>query len=374
MKKWSIYIASLLFIVPHIVCAQNLETDQGIFKARIVSIDETKTIVSPITQLEEEVQSLTAEIINGSQKGTYIQVQNDYMPLKVGQTFFAQNRIDFENNAIIYAVAEPNRLPSIIFFTVLFLVILFVFGGMQGVRGLISLIISLLLIIFILIPGMLKGYSPILVSLGVSSVIIILGSYITHGFNRTTTAAVCGMIGSVIITGVLSYVAVGTAHLSGFASEESVYLQSITSGLFNVQGLLLSGILIGLLGVLYDAAISQAIAIEELLRANKHMSIGDLYTRGIRIGREHIGALVDTLAIAYVGASLPLLLLVAHSGGGPLYYTINHEIFATEIIRTLIGSIGLILAVPLTTYISVLVLKNAKFGNPSSSHHHHHSS
>lgn len=367
-----IVVSIIVLGLPTVLFANTLEAQQGIFKARILSIDKTEKTTSYFTQTEEETQYITARVLNGNEKGKEIKVENNYMPLKENQTFFAQRFIDTETNQIAYNVAEPNRLPSIIFFTLLFLLVLFTFGGIQGIRGLVSLIISLVLIIFILIPGMLKGYSPILISLLVSSVIIILGSYITHGFNRTTTAAVCGMLGAVIITGVLSYIAVDTTHLSGFASEESVYLRSITSGLFNIQGLLLSGILIGLLGVLYDAAISQAIVIEELLRANPNMTVASLYKRGIRIGREHIGALVDTLAIAYVGASLPLLLLVAHSGGEPLYYMINHEIFATEIIRTLIGSIGLILAVPLTTYISVFVLKNSKRLESSSVHGHHH--
>jgi uncharacterized membrane protein len=374
MNKISFFVGLLcVLFLPSITSANTLEDKQGITKAVVVSIDGTQKRFSELSQKEELVQILSAEIISGREKGKVVSIENDYIELSQGKKFFIQKHIDETTQVEVYSVSEPNRLPSIIFFTVLFLVILFTFGGIQGVRGLISLIISLVLIIFVLIPSMLKGYSPILVSLIVSSVIIVLGSYITHGFNRTTTAAVMGMIGAVGITGILSFIAVHSTYLSGFSSDESIYLQSATQGLFNVQGLLLSGILIGLLGVLYDAAISQAVAIEELLRANKTMSIKELYKRGIRIGREHIGALVDTLAIAYVGASLPLLLLVVHSGGsGSLAYTINREIFATEIIRTLVGSIGLILAVPLTTYISVLVLKNSKnLGQRESTHHHH---
>lgn len=372
MKKATFFLLLCCLFLPKLASADLLEEKQGIAKAVILSIDRTEKSFSEITLAEEETQFLTARILKGKDAGKIVAVVNDYMPLKVGQTFFSQRQINFADNTLMYVVAEPNRLPSIIFFSVLFLVVLLAFGGMQGIRGLLSLILSLVLIVFLLIPGMLKGYSPILVSLAVSSVIIILGSYITHGFNKTTTAAVLGMIGAVSVTGVLSLISVHTTHLSGLASDESVYLKSVTNGLFNVQGLLLSGILIGLLGVLYDAAISQAIAIEELLRANRSMSFSELYRRGIRIGREHIGALVDTLAIAYVGASLPLLLLVVHGGGGePLYYTINHEIFATEIIRTLVGSIGLMLAVPMTTYISVLILKHSKISEHSSHGHHH---
>ncbi len=375
MKKITLFLATIFLLLPIFTHANTLEEKEGITKAVVISIDGTQKRFSELSQKEESIQLLTAEITSGTEKGKVVSIENDYIKLSQGKKFFIQKHIHIDEGVeeATYSVSEPNRLPSIIFFLALFLVVLFAFGGMQGVRGLMSLIISLVLIIFILIPSMLKGYSPIFVSLAVSSVIVVLGSYITHGFNRTTTAAVLGMLGVVSITGVLSYVAVNATYLSGMSSDESIYLQSATQGLFNLQGLLLSGILIGLLGVLYDAAISQAISIEELLRANKTMSVQDLYKRGIRIGREHIGALVDTLAIAYVGASLPLLLLVVHSGwGGSLLYTINREIFATEIIRTLVGSIGLILAVPLTIYISVLVLKNSKNLGEKSHHAHTH--
>jgi uncharacterized membrane protein len=222
-------------------------------------------------------------------------------------------------------------------------------------------------------PGILDGYSPILVSIGVASLIIIVGSYITHGFNRTTTAAVIGMIATVLITGVGAYYVVHAAHLSGYNSEEDVYLNFNSKGTIDLVGLLFGGIMIGLLGVLYDIAIGQAIAVEELFRAGIHMTRSQVYKRAIRIGREHIGALVNTLAIAYVGAALPLLLVVQNSTYG-IAYAINNEIFATEIVRILIGSIGLILAVPVTTLLASYMLaghRGEAVGNEEHAHHHH---
>ncbi len=193
-------------------------------------------------------------------------------------------------------------------------------------------------------------------SLGVASLIIIVGSYVTHGFNMTTTSAVIGMIFTIIITGFLAYIAVHWARLSGFSNEEAVYLNLDTRGSIDFVGLLLGGILIGLLGVLYDVAIGQAISVEELHHIAPHIPRRKIFTRAIRIGREHIGALVNTLAIAYVGVSLPLLLLYVHSSSGPISQTINREIFATEIVRTMIGSIGLVIAVPITTIIAIFIL------------------
>jgi uncharacterized membrane protein len=162
---------------------------------------------------------------------------------------------------------------------------------------------------------------------------------------------------------------VHSARLTGFSSEEATYLNFDTSGSIDFVGLLLGGLVIGLLGILYDAAISQAIAVEELWAMNREATRRHVFTRAMRIGREHVGALVNTLAIAYVGAYLPLLLLFKLTAmQGPLV-TINQELFATEILRTLVGSTGLILAVPITTAIAVWMLQ----GRATSAHAHGHS-
>ena len=240
------------------------------------------------------------------------------------------------------------------------------FGGIQGVRGIVSLVGSLLLIVYVLLPGILHGYSPLFVTIGVSSLIIIVGSFITHGFNKTTVSAVFGMVITVLITGLMAFWSVHFTKLSGFGSEEVVYLNLNAQGTIDVIGLLLGGIMIGLLGVLYDVAIGQAISVEELIRIAPHVQKKIIYQRAIRIGREHIGALVNTLAIAYVGASLPLLLLFSQSSTESILITMNREIFATEIVRTMIGSIGLILAVPITTIVSVWLLKKSNLDSVDS--------
>jgi uncharacterized membrane protein len=195
-----------------------------------------------------------------------------------------------------------------------------------------------------------------MVSLSVSSLIVIISSYVTHGFNRTTSVAVAGMIATIALTGTLAYLAIPFAHLTGFNTEETAYLNIDTRGSIDFAGLLIGAILVGTLGVLYDAAIGQAVAVEELASANEHLSRKEIYRRGIRIGREHIGALVNTLAIAYVGAALPILLLFYGFGTDSLALALNREIFSTEIVRAIIGSIGLVLAVPITTLISTRFL------------------
>jgi uncharacterized membrane protein len=299
-----------------------------------------------------------------------VTIQNDYIQLEVGDIFYARHQTSQFDDTDTWTVSDPYRLHVVLIVIIAFIVLLFIFGGKQGARGLASLIGSFFLIFYVLIPNIYNGHSAALVSIAVASLIIIVGSYITHGYNRTTTSAVFGMISTVLITGLAAYYAVDLAALSGYATEEATYLTIDTKGAINMAGLLFGGIIIGLLGVLYDSAIGQAVAVEELFRAGKHMTRKEVYYRAIRIGREHIGALVNTLAIAYVGAALPLLLLLK-SSTVDLLFILNSEILSTEIIRIFIGSIGLILAVPITTLIATYMLHGKVSDLPTNGHSGH---
>jgi uncharacterized membrane protein len=359
----------LLSLLPATVSAQTLVQDTVTMQlARVVATSDEKIETIPGTQTQTQTQTLTVEVLEGPETGKTVTFRNDYIiQLKTGDTFYLRHATNEFDETDLYAVSDPYRIPTLLILTVLFIALICVFGGLQGVRGFASLVGSIVLIFFVLIPGILQGYSPILVATGVAGVIIILGSYITHGFNKTTTAAVFGMLITFVITALLAFWTTHAAHLSGF-SEESMYLNFDTRGSIDLIGLLFGGIMIGLLGVLYDIAIGQAITVEELFHVGQHLTRGEVFKRGIRIGREHIGALVNTLAIAYVGASLPLLLLVQSSTYG-IAYMLNSEIFATEIIRILIGSIGLVLAVPVTTYIASRML-SAESAHTGHAHQH----
>jgi len=372
--KYILTFAALLLSMPFIAQAQNtLVADQHTYeKARVVEVLAQDTRIIPGTDTPAQTQTLRVEILEGPDAGAMITFENDYTQLDTGDVFYARHLTNDIEGTDLWSVADPYRLNTILILTLAFVALIFIFGGIQGVRGLASLVGSLILIFWLLIPGIYYGYSPILVSIGVASLIIIIGSYITHGFNRTTSAAVIGMIITLIVTGLAAYFAMHGADLSGYTSDENVYLNFDTRGRIDMVGLLFGGIMIGLLGVLYDSAIGQAVAVEELFRAGSHMTRSHVYRRGIRIGREHIGALVDTLAIAYVGASLPLLLLIQSSDSGILFI-LNSEIFATEIVRILIGSIGIILAVPITTLIATYMLseKYATEHSPTGHAHTH---
>ncbi|MEK7602557.1 MAG: YibE/F family protein [Patescibacteria group bacterium] len=331
-------------------------------KAKVLEASASHDKAISGTEIVTKTQSLKIQVLEGPDNGTIISFENDFTQVHAGEVIYIRHIVGGFGTET-WAVSDTYRLPVLITLLVIFLLLTLFIGGWQGVRGLASLMGSLLLISSVLLPGIYAGYSAIPVALGVTSLIVILGSYITHGFNRTTSAAVLGMIGTVLVTGCAAYVAVHAAHLSGFTTEQNVYLNFNTNGKIDMIGLLFAGIMIGLLGVLYDIAIGQAIAVEELLNT-RSLSKRKVFERSMRIGREHIGALINTLAIAYVGTSLPLLLLF-YDATTSISFIINSELFATEIIRILVGSIGLILAVPVVTLIATLLLSSetAKSGH-----------
>ncbi len=364
MKKIAIlFLVTVILLSPFetIRAQADLIADQvTLMKARVLEIEDAGKKYIEGTDAESTFQTIRVEILDGAEKGKTVTVENDYLNLEKGEVFYLMHTVDQFSGLDFYAVNDPYRLPQLGLLVGLFLFVVLIFGGKQGLRGLASLIGSFLFIFYLLLPGVLQGYSPLLITVAVSSLIIVLGSYITHGFTRTTSAAVIGMISTVTLTGLLAYFMVNYTRLSGFSSDEIVYLNLNFGGTLDVIGLLLGGIIIGLLGVLYDAAIGQSVSVEELTRIAPHVSRKLIYQRAIRIGREHIGALVNTLAIAYVGASLPLLLLFYQTSTGTMGHIINTEIFATEIVRIMIGSIGLVLAVPITTLVSVWMLVKPK--------------
>ena len=367
MRGALIFLALAAISLPAITGAQVLTPDTvTVVKARVVEVLAQDRQKLPGLSVSTELQTIRAEILEGAEQGSIVNVENDYLALETGETFFLMHTVNALDGTDYYSVSDPYRLDALLILGLLFVAIVVVFGGKQGVRGLLALVGSLAFIMFMLLPGILQGYSPVLVAIVVASIITTLGSYVTHGFNRTTSTAVAGMIATVSITGFLAYISIPLAQLTGMSAEEAVYLNVSLEGTLDLAGLLLAGMIIGILGVLYDAAIGQAVSVEELAKAGPNLSRVEVYRRALRIGREHVGALVNTLAIAYVGAALPLLLLFWGFGSDDVLLALNREIFATEIVRTLVGSIGIVLAVPITTAIAAwyLVRKEPLIDSP----------
>ncbi|MCK4450632.1 MAG: YibE/F family protein, partial [Anaerolineae bacterium] len=225
-----------------------------------------------------------------------------------------------------------------------------------GLRSLGGTLFSLLVIFAFIVPQILAGRDPVAVSITGSIVMLAVSTYLVYGWNPKAHAAVVGMMLSLVLTGVLAWLFVGWTRLTGMGTEESIYLMMELGPGVKLRGLVLAGIIIGSLGVLDDICVGQASAVFELIKVNRDLDRMELFHHSLNIGRDHIAAMVNTLLLAYVGASLPLM-LVFTIYQEPFRQRINREPIAEEIVRTLVGSIGLVLAVPITSLIAVLLAR-----------------
>ena len=254
------------------------------------------------------------------------------------------------NNNFFYITDYIRRRPLFLLF-VIFVAVTILIGKWRGVSSLLGMGISFFIIIAFILPKILAGYDPLQIAITGSLFIIPVTFYLSHGFNRKTTIAIIGTFITLIIVGLMAKYFVGITKLTGFASEEAGYLQTVAHKTINIKGLLLAGIIIGALGILDDITVSQAAIVYQLKKANFKLKQKELYKKAMDVGQDHISSMVNTLVLAYTGAALPLLLLFINNPH-PFLEVINYEIIATEIVRTMVGSIGLILAVPITTLIA----------------------
>lgn len=336
-------------------------------RAKVLEVTNERIENIDDTGIKYTNQTIKIEILEGEQKNKILTIENESILLKEGDRFFLNHSIEGLSKVESYIVMDIDRRPVIYFFIALFIAVILIFSGKQGLRSLLGLAGSFFVILYVLIPSLLNGYPPILTSIAVATTILFLAIFFTHGFNRVSTVAFSGTVIAVMLTGILAYLGVIVANFTGFATEEAFYLNLNTKGTLDFTGLLLGGIMIGVLGVLDDIAVTQAAVVRELYNSAPHLSRKEVYRKALGVGKEHVGALVNTLALAYTGASLPLLLLFSSSNTTGISI-INQEIFATEIIRTIVGSIGLILTVPITTLLAVYLLKGYKGEAPTHSH------
>ena len=250
-----------------------------------------------------------------------------------------------------YQISDHDRSSPLWLAGVAFALAVIAFGRWRGVMALIGLAITFVLLLMFVIPAILAGQPPLLVAIVGAGAIMLTVLYLTHGVTIPTSMAVVGTLVSLSLTGLLSYAAIGIAQLNGITDESSFYLD--TSYQINTQGLLLASIIIGSLGVLDDVTVTQSVTVTELAHANPGYTFAQLYRAAARVGRAHIASVINTIILAYAGASLPLLLLVS-VGEQPIGEVVTNPVIATEIIRSVMGTLGLIAAVPITTALAAL--------------------
>ncbi len=355
-------IATLTFLilVTPLQAQENMVTDTDLLEIKVEKILEEKETPSPT--IPEEVipyQKLECLITKGEQKGEKIVVETGQVfsgnlrLFRPGDRLVISHTVGSEGKDIYYVTDYVRRKPMV-GLLLIFLTLTILVGKRQGVSSLLGLLTTFLIIFTFVLPKIASGDNPALTAAIGALFIIPLTYYLSHGFNKKTTIAIAGTIGALVATIILAVVFIGKAHLTGFSSDEASFLQIMHQGNIDIKGLLLAGIIIGVLGVLDDVTISQAAIVFQLREANPRSHAPEVYHRAMAVGKDHIASMVNTLVLVYAGSSLPLLLLFSDKAR-PFSEIINLEIVAEEIIRALVGSSGLILAVPLTTLLATLI-------------------
>ncbi len=258
-----------------------------------------------------------------------------------------------------YDIADHQRGQPLLLLAGLFAVAIVGFGRLRGLASLAGLASCFVLLVLFVLPGIIAGHPPLLVAVAGAAMVIFVIMYLVHGVSVRTTVAVLGTLAALVITGILGVLASGVAHLTGSVGEEERILWAADPGL-DLRGLLLAGIIIGSLGVLDDVTVSQSATVAEIARANPGLSRRELYRAGARVGRSHVASVVNTLVLAYAGASLPLLILIVmNTGGESIVDVLTTEAIAQEIVRSAVATMGLVAAVPITTGLAALVCASA---------------
>lgn len=355
------------------VDAENIPPDQ-FYRATISQVINETTSPSATTGENMTTQKLKVKFTNGDLKGQEQEISNDGLftlnggkPLKVGDKVLVY--VTSATGTKMFYIADTYRVPALAWMVGSFLLLAVVLSRWKGVASIFGLFISIMVIIKIVIPQIVDGKNPLLMSLIGALIIALVSIYLAHGFNRRTTVALVSTLLTLCIAAGLSIVFVKAGKLFGLGSEEAFYIQQLgTLANLNLQGLLLGGIILGALGVLDDITTAQTASVYEIKRANASLSVRELYASGIRVGREHISSLVNTLFLAYAGASLPLFLFFTVGGSTqPLWVTLNSEFIAEEVVRTLVGSMALMLAVPITTFLAAYYFGRRPIGPASES-------
>ncbi|MBU0975272.1 MAG: YibE/F family protein [Patescibacteria group bacterium] len=364
-----LFVLARFCAIPVQTCFAQDDTDS---EQTEIQLPETEYIQGTIIEvLEEKVlefqgqsqkyQKLKILVTKGSLRDEEIIVENGASPTAQVVSYHKGDNVMISfskgtDGTDIFYITDYIRTPGIVTLFIFFIIISLIVGSKKGLFSLISMAISFIILFTFVLPQIQMGKDPVLIAILASIIIVPVTFYLSHGFEKKTTVSVFGTFIALVITGILSSIFVNMTHLTGTSSEDAMFLQILEGDQYNLKGLLLAGIIIGTLGVMDDITVSQTAIVYQLHDIKNNLSFSALFKRSIQIGKDHIASMINTLVLVYTGASLPFLLLFINNPR-PFSELINFEFITTEIVRTLVGSIGLILAVPITTYLACFFVK-----------------
>jgi uncharacterized membrane protein len=334
--------------------------------------------IGTITAIEEEQEipidgrPFYAQIIQvrlrESQEVVRIGVGSEYQPLTPQQRLRAQQTVvvgkQTSGDHIEYVLADVYRLPMLWILASVFVFGVILIAGKRGFMALAALGVSLLILMNWMLPEIVAGVNPVFISVGGCVACAVIAQYFSHGWSARSHLAMAAIVITLLGACGLAAAVIVLGHFVGLGSEEALFLQFASTRHFNLQWILLAGIILGTLGVLDDVVAGQISVIAQLKETKPDISFHELIVRGLQVGKDHVASLTNTLVLAYAGSSLPLFLLFhLDQSRQPLWVTLNSEMVAEELIRTLIGSIGIIAAVPITTCLAAYVYAQPRFGN-----------
>jgi uncharacterized membrane protein len=295
-------------------------------------------------------------ITSGDKKGSEGLVEFDYanagVDLKTGTKMQLLRIPETEFPEDTYLYMDLNRSNLLIWIAIVFAIVTIIIGRWRGIGAIVGLILTFIVLLYFMFPALLEGKDPLAVAVVAASGLVLILLYTAHGLSIKTSVAVLGTLFGIALTATISFMVVGVGNFSGISSDDDFLLAGVTQ--IRLDGLLLAGIIFASVGVLNDVTVTQASAIWELKESQPNYSAKELFVSGMRIGRDHIASTVYTLLFTYAGAALPTLLLIVLADR-PTGFIISSEAISQEIVRTLVGSIGLVLAVPITTILAAVL-------------------
>lgn len=383
------FVAFIIWGIPYFFQPISITPSGDGYGAQVVRAKVTKILDEGQITLGENTQPyqmLRVELLEGKYQGIPMdidygkrQLRNDTNRFVPGDEIFVTTG-KTPAGVITAYYTDYVRTNALLILAGVFVAAILLMGRRKGLGSLLALVFSMIMIVGYVIPHILAGEEPLRVSLIGSSILLGTTLYLTYGWNLKTHASVLSMVIALLLTGVLSVFFVWLARLNGSGDENAMFLMQFSSIKINLHGLMLGGMIIGALGVLDDLVTSQSAAVFEIYDANPALGFRRIFEKSMRIGQDHVAATVNTLVLAYTGASLPLLLLFT-LGNGNYGFLLNVEFMAEEVVRTLVGSLGLMAAVPIASLIATsFVLYEDRLGEwrsllgPQTGHeeHHHH--
>lgn len=365
LKKILILVLFGFLLVPITTLAQDLPTiSNEIFEARVIKIVDQQEVAR-----EDGTTALQQNILLKGLTGNFIDREIEYQGISdfdvVGNNVYKSgDKVLVQRSAVSgevdkFYIVDFIRRGYLYLLAAIFVVVIVIAGKSKGLKALLSLVLSFFIIIKLILPQILAGSSPLLVGVLGAFFILVVMIYITGGWNQKSHLAILSVFLSLVATMILSIIFTSLTRLTGMASEEAAFLIGVGNQAIDFRGLLLAGILIGTVGVLDDVIVGQIEAVQQIKEANPDLASKNIFKMAYRIGNSHLGAIINTLFLTYAGASLPLLLLFIIHQEPFLSFSqvINNEIIATEIVRSLVGSIGVALSLPIATYLASRYLK-----------------